>query len=197
MTSRIPLIIDTDTAQDDCVALLVGLLDPVADLRAITMVAGNVGFERQVLNAWMTLSVAGRLGEVPVYLGCRRPMVREWVSAENVHGDGAGGLTMDFEGLTPEPEHGVDALIAQVGSGVEETDEQCDAVVLRGVGVDDEGDAGCHAWSFRVGSGLENVGAPGDLEGVDDGLDALGMSARGHEERVRGVDDDDVLHADE
>ena len=111
MTTRIPLIIDTDTAQDDCVALLVGLLDPVADLRAITMVAGNVGFERQVLNAWMTLSVAGRLGEVPVHLGCRRPMVREWVSAENVHGDGAGGLTMDFEGLEPERQHGVDALI--------------------------------------------------------------------------------------
>lgn len=109
--TRIPLIIDTDTAQDDCVALLVGLLDPVADLRAITMVAGNVGFERQVLNAWMTLSVAGRLGEVPVHLGCRRPLVREWVSAENVHGDGAGGLSMDFAGLEPERQHGVDALI--------------------------------------------------------------------------------------
>jgi purine nucleosidase len=116
MPDRIPLIIDTDTAQDDCVALLVGLLDPAADLRAITMVAGNVGFERQVLNAWMTLSVAGRLGEVPVYLGCRRPMVREWVSAENVHGDGAGGLTMDFDGLEPEREHGVDALIAHVAA---------------------------------------------------------------------------------
>ncbi|MGV8884481.1 MAG: nucleoside hydrolase [Microbacteriaceae bacterium] len=114
--NRIPLIIDTDTAQDDCVALLVGLLDPIADLRAVTMVAGNVGFERQVLNAWMTLSVAGRLGEVPVYLGCRRPLVREWVSAENVHGDGAGGLTMDFEGLEPEHQHGVDALIELVAA---------------------------------------------------------------------------------
>jgi len=110
--TRTPIIIDTDTAQDDCVALLVGLLDPAADLRAITMVAGNVGFERQVRNAHMTLSVAGRLGEVPVYLGCRRPLVREWVSAEYVHGDGAGGLDMDFDGLAPQREHGVDALIA-------------------------------------------------------------------------------------
>jgi purine nucleosidase len=109
---RISLVIDTDTAQDDCIALLVGLLDPRADLRAITMVAGNVGFERQVLNAHLTLSVAGRLGEVPLYLGCRRPLVREWVSAEYAHGDGVGGLTMDFEGLAPEREHGVDALIA-------------------------------------------------------------------------------------
>ena len=108
---RIPLVIDTDTAQDDCVALLVGLLDERAHLRAITMVAGNVGFERQLTNAFMTMSVAGRLGEVPVHLGCRRPLVREWVSAENVHGDGVGGLEMEMEGLAPSAQHGVDALI--------------------------------------------------------------------------------------
>ncbi|MES2170704.1 MAG: nucleoside hydrolase [Actinomycetota bacterium] len=107
----IPLVIDTDTAQDDCVALLVGLLDPAAELKAITMVAGNVGFERQVANAFITLSVAGRLGDVPVHLGCRRPLTREWVSAENVHGDGVGGLSMDDSGLAPDPKHGVDALI--------------------------------------------------------------------------------------
>jgi len=106
----IPLVIDTDTAQDDCVAILVGLLDPAADLRAITMVAGNVGFDAQVKNAWMTLNVADRL-DVPVYLGCRRPLVREWVSAENVHGDGGGGLSIDESGLAPQDEHGVDALI--------------------------------------------------------------------------------------
>lgn len=123
--SRIPLIIDTDTAQDDCVALLVGLLDPLADLRAITMVAGNVGFERQILNAHMTLSVAGRLGDVPVYLGCRRPLVREWVSAEYVHGDGAGGLQMDFDGLEPEQQHGVDALIAHAAASPGEITVVC------------------------------------------------------------------------
>jgi purine nucleosidase len=112
MTRRI--IIDTDTAQDDCIALLVGLLDPDSTLEAITMVAGNVGFTRQVQNAHMTLSVAGRLGEVPVYLGCERPLTREWVSAENVHGDGAGGMRMDLTGFAPEPEHGVDALVRMV-----------------------------------------------------------------------------------
>ncbi len=111
-TARIPLVIDTDTAQDDCVALLVGLLDPAADLRAITMVAGNVGFEQQVRNAQLTLAVAGRLGEVPIHLGCRRPLVREWVSAENVHGDGSGGLSIPEADQQPaEAEHAVDALI--------------------------------------------------------------------------------------
>jgi len=107
----VPFILDTDTAQDDCVAILLGVLDPEADLRAITMVAGNVGFEQQTANALMTLSVAGALGDYPVYLGCRRPMVREWVSAENVHGDGVGGLSMDQTGVTIETEHAVDALL--------------------------------------------------------------------------------------
>jgi purine nucleosidase len=107
----IPFILDTDTAQDDCVAILLGVLDPVADLRAITMVAGNVGFDQQSENALMTLSVAGVLGDYPVYLGCRRPMVRTWVSAENVHGDGVGGLSMNTDGVAPESEHAVDALL--------------------------------------------------------------------------------------
>lgn len=109
--TTVPFIVDTDTAQDDCVALLVALLDPAADLRAVTMVNGNVSFDQQVKNALMTLNVAGYLGKVPVYLGSRRPLVRPWVSAENVHGDGSGGLDMDFSRYAPESEHAVDALI--------------------------------------------------------------------------------------
>ncbi|WP_018155035.1 nucleoside hydrolase [Demetria terragena] len=120
MTRRI--IIDTDTAQDDCVALLVGLLDPAVHLEAVTAVAGNVAFDRQVRNAFLTLNAAGRLGEVPVHLGCSRPMVREWVSAEDVHGDGVGGLDMDFSDCEPDREHGVDALIRVVRDSPGEID---------------------------------------------------------------------------
>ena len=111
----VPFILDTDTAQDDCVAILLGVLDDEAELLGITMVAGNVGFEQQTKNALMTLSVAGALDDYPVYLGCRRPIVREWVSAENVHGDGVGGLSMDFNGVAAEDEHGVDALLRITG----------------------------------------------------------------------------------
>lgn len=107
----VPIIIDTDTAQDDCVTILLGLLDPEADLRAITMVAGNVGFDQQVANAHLTLNVAGRLGDVPVHVGCRQPILREWESAEDVHGDGSGGLSMDFSGVDTAAEHAVDALL--------------------------------------------------------------------------------------
>lgn len=107
---RIPLVIDTDTAADDCFALLVGLLHPDADLRAITIVGGNVGFEQQVHNAFLTLEVAGRVGQVPVYLGERDPLHREWVSAEDVHGDGVGGQRRVGDDA-PEAEHAVDALL--------------------------------------------------------------------------------------
>jgi purine nucleosidase len=107
----VPFILDTDTAQDDCIAIIAALLDPDADLRAITIVAGNVGFHQQVSNAHLTLNAVGRLGEVPIHLGCRRPLVVPWVSAEYVHGGGAGGLTMDFAGTATEAEHAVDALI--------------------------------------------------------------------------------------
>lgn len=75
------------------------------------MVCGNVGFDRQVENAAMMINVAGLLGEVPIHLGCTQPMLREWVSAENVHGDGSGGLSMDIPDDLVSSQHAVDALI--------------------------------------------------------------------------------------
>ena len=111
----VPLIIDTDTAQDDCIAILLGLLDPGADLLAITMVAGNVSFEQQVANAQLTLNVAGMLGRVPVHAGCRRALLRDWVSATDVHGDGSGGLSMPTPAVVLDDEHGVDALLRLTG----------------------------------------------------------------------------------
>lgn len=104
----IPLLIDTDTAADDCFALLIGLLDPRADLKAITIVGGNVGFDQQVHNALLTMSLTGR--RVPVHLGARDPLEREWVSAEDVHGDGVGGQRFEGE-LVTSGESAVDALI--------------------------------------------------------------------------------------
>ncbi|MHB1501374.1 MAG: nucleoside hydrolase [Candidatus Dormibacteria bacterium] len=110
MTVR--LVIDTDTAADDCFALLAGLLYPQAKLEAVTVVAGNVAFDQQVTNALLTIEVAGRSGEVPVHRGCERPLLREWVSAEYVHGiDGRGGGEFAGPKQTADPEHAVDALL--------------------------------------------------------------------------------------
>ena len=43
----------------------------------------------------------------------------------------------------------------------------------------------------------EHFAAPAQLEGVDDALHPLSVLAGGHEERVLGVDHDDVAHADQ
>ncbi len=76
--TTVPVIIDTDTAQDDCITIIAGMMDPVADVRAITMVAGNVGFDQQVRNAHLTLNALGRLGEVAARSGrTPRPARRE------------------------------------------------------------------------------------------------------------------------
>ena len=111
----IPLIIDTDTAGDDVTSLLIGLLHPAAALEAITICCGNVRFEQEVENALVTVEQAGRSGEVPVYAGCDRPLIAEWVGAEYVHGsDGMGDSFFPPVAQRPEPEHAVDELVRRV-----------------------------------------------------------------------------------
>ncbi|MDA8057193.1 MAG: nucleoside hydrolase, partial [Actinomycetota bacterium] len=105
------VVLDTDTAADDCFALLACLLSPNADLVAVTVVAGNVGFEQQLRNALATIDQAGRGGQVPVHPGCRAPLVRSWTSAEHVHGDGIGGHAWPDPVQVPETRHAVATLL--------------------------------------------------------------------------------------
>jgi purine nucleosidase len=113
--SPVRLIVDTDTAGDDVASLLIALRHPNAQLEAITVCCGNVSFEQQVENALYSVEKAGRGGEVPVFPGCRRPLLREWAGAEYVHGaDGMGDNFFPPARQRPEDEHGVDALVRLV-----------------------------------------------------------------------------------
>ena len=86
------MIIDTDTAQDDAFALLIGLRHPAAQLEAVTINYGNVAFDQMVENALYTIEVAGRGGQVPVYEGARLPLLAPFDDSSYVHGtDGFGG----------------------------------------------------------------------------------------------------------
>ena len=67
-------IIDTDTASDDAVALIMALRWPEVDVKAITMVAGNVGLDQATRNALYTVGLTGK--RVPVYMGARKPLTR-------------------------------------------------------------------------------------------------------------------------
>lgn len=111
------LIIDTDTAADDCTALMMAMKASNAVLEGVTITCGNVAFEQEVENALYTVQVAGMSGKVPVYPGARHPLVRDWVSATEVHGkDGMGGSRFPRASQRPEREHAVDAIIDAVSS---------------------------------------------------------------------------------
>ncbi len=119
------MVLDTDTAADDCFAMLACLLHPAADLKAVTVVAGNVNFEQQLENALITIEQSGRGGEVPVYPGCRESLMRGWTSAENVHGDGKGGHSWPKPSQRPEREHAVQALLRLADEHAQELDLVC------------------------------------------------------------------------
>ena len=104
------LVIDTDTASDDAVALLFALHDVTATVRALTVVGGNVPLSQAVRNALGTLVVGGG-HDVEVYAGCGTPLVRPLETAQNVHGiDGMGGVGLPARLRGVEAEHAVDAL---------------------------------------------------------------------------------------
>jgi purine nucleosidase len=70
---------------------MMGLKASNATFEGITINCGNVRFDQEVENALYTIQVAGRSGKVPVYPGARHPLLREWETAERVHGsDGMG-----------------------------------------------------------------------------------------------------------
>ncbi len=109
MTTR--LIIDTDTAGDDTFSLLLALRYPGVTLEAVTICNGNVPFEQQVENALYTIEVAGRGGQVPVYLGSARPIMGRWTEA-TFHGtDGMSEAGFPRAAQRPAPRHAIDAII--------------------------------------------------------------------------------------
>ena len=94
-------------------SLLIGLLHPEAQLEAITICNGNVEFDQQVQNALYTLEQVG--SDVPVYPGCRKPMVNDVVDAAYVHGqDGMGDSFFPAATAAPAAEHAVDELVRRV-----------------------------------------------------------------------------------
>lgn len=102
-------IIDTDTASDDAVALLMALQHPDIDVQAITVVAGNVPLPQGIQNAMYTVELCQK--NTPVYAGCAKPILRDLFTAEDVHGnDGMGDIGLPLSGYTPAAGHAVDVL---------------------------------------------------------------------------------------
>jgi purine nucleosidase len=108
-------LIDTDTASDDAVALIMALRAPDVHVAAITVVAGNVPVEQATRNALYTAELCG--SDVPVYSGAAKPLLRKYENATWFHGrDGLGDHNYPTPTRPPEKMHAVDAIIAAIES---------------------------------------------------------------------------------
>lgn len=79
------IILDCDPGHDDAVAILLAAKSPAIELLGITVVAGNQTLEKTVCNAlrvtqWLDV-------DVPVFGGCGQPMIREKMTAGDIHGE--------------------------------------------------------------------------------------------------------------
>lgn len=106
------IIIDTDPGQDDAVAILLALASPdEIEVLGITAVAGNVPLALTQRNARMVCELAGR-PDIPVFAGCDRPLGRDLVTAEHVHGkSGLDGPVLPDPQMPLQDRHAVDFII--------------------------------------------------------------------------------------
>ena len=106
-------LIDTDTASDDAVALIMALREPDVRVAAITVVAGNVNVQQATRNALYTVELCD--ATAPVYSGAEKPLLRAYQDATWFHGrDGLGDHNYPAPRQSAERLHAVDAIIEAI-----------------------------------------------------------------------------------
>jgi purine nucleosidase len=108
-------LIDTDTASDDAIALIIALRSKQIEVLAITAVAGNVNVHQAARNALYTAELCD--SQVPVFVGAEKPLKRPHISADWFHGrDGLGDHGYPPPRRAPEKLSAIDAIISSIDS---------------------------------------------------------------------------------
>jgi purine nucleosidase len=108
-------LIDTDTASDDAVALIMALRSPDVEVLAITTVAGNVPVKQATRNALYTAEMCG--ARTPVFMGAERPLKRTHQGADWFHGsDGMGDHGYSSPTQLPEKKEAPTAIVEIIES---------------------------------------------------------------------------------
>jgi len=115
MSEKRTFLIDTDTASDDAVALIMALRASDVSVAAITVVAGNVDVQQATRNALYTAELCD--SSVPIFTGADKPLVRFYQSATWFHGrDGLGGHDYPRPKRHAERTHAVEAIIETINA---------------------------------------------------------------------------------
>lgn len=104
------IILDCDPGHDDAIALMMAARHPGIELLGVTIVAGNQTLDKTLVNG---LNVCQELDiNVPVYAGMPKPLVRQQIVADNIHGEsGLDGPVFGPLTRKAEPVHAVKFII--------------------------------------------------------------------------------------
>ncbi|MEO6731278.1 MAG: nucleoside hydrolase [Ferruginibacter sp.] len=101
MGTRTPLIIDCDPGHDDAIMLMLAFGSKIFDIKAVTISAGNQTLDNTLRNALSILTLIGE--QPPVYRGSEKPLFRDLIIADYVHGKtGLDGTDLPLPGFEPE-----------------------------------------------------------------------------------------------
>ena len=101
--------IDTDTASDDAVALLMALEWDDVEVLGISIVSGNMSVEQGSINARYTVELCKK--DIPVYVGANAPLVKKREHADWFHGpDGMGNMNYPAPKLEETNEDFIEVL---------------------------------------------------------------------------------------
>jgi purine nucleosidase len=108
------VIIDTDPGTDDAVAILLALNSPELDVRALTVVPGNVTAQQGLENALKLASLANRC-DIPVAGGAQHPLFQKLITAEFWHGkNGLANVELPASKCKADARFGPDLIIQMV-----------------------------------------------------------------------------------
>jgi len=108
------IILDTDPGTDDALALMLALNSPELDVRAITVVPGNVTLAMGVENALRMVSLANRC-DIPVAAGASKPLFQKLITAEFWHGkNGLADIDLALSKCKVDAHFGPDLIIQLV-----------------------------------------------------------------------------------
>ncbi len=109
-----PIIFDTDPGSDDAMALMLALNSPELDVRAITVVPGNVTASQGLENALRMVSLANRC-DIPVAAGAQHPLFQKLITAEFWHGkNGLANVELPTSKCKVDSRFGPDLIIGLV-----------------------------------------------------------------------------------
>ena len=105
------IIFDTDPGSDDALALMLALNSPELDVRAITVVPGNVTAAMGLENALRMVSLANRC-DIPVAAGAQHPLFQKLITAEFWHGkNGLANVELPTSKCKVDSRFGPDVII--------------------------------------------------------------------------------------